>query len=281
MMCNPPISSDDSTSSTPAKTDNTDKSTMPNNGTPPFWMKRRAIIAFVANFFIIYLDAVASNYATSRWALLSEEQKASLPDMIHDNFEYFENHILKESPMALLFLAVAFGVMIPYDVLGKSPSQHYQSYRRGECSVRFLETRCLLELMRACTVFSTTMSDPHGLFCTEIETHKVDNIWTTWTFARCGDNIFSGHASHLVSLALCVQAYYLPMKFGGLAYKFLSACLWVLVVCLCFFIVVSRMHYTVDVLTACFLVPSVWFAWVGIVLAGDVGQSRAEKSKVQ
>lgn len=290
-MCNPPLSSTNSASSTPTKTDDklAKESTTPtdkvvnNDGPSPFWMPRRAMIAFVANLFpCIYLDAVASNYALARWTLLNDEQKVALPDMIHDNFAYWDNHILKEAPMAFLYAIVALGFMLPYDVLGKSPSRHYPSYRRGECSVRFLETRCLLELMRACTVFCTTISDPHGHYCTQIETHEMKNIWTTWTFARCGDNIFSGHASHLVSLGLCVQAYYLPMKSGGVHYKCLSACLWACVVCLSFFIVVSRMHYTVDVVLACFLVPSVWFAWIGIVLQADQNnQLRTQKSKMQ
>lgn len=241
-------------------------------------MPRRAVFAFVANFFpCIYLDAVASNYALARWALLSDEQKQSLPDMIHDNFAYWDNHILKEGPTGILCAIVALGFMLPYDVLGKAPSKHYASYRRGECTIRFFETRCVLELMRACTVFATTMSDPHGMYCTEIETHEMHNIWTTWTFARCGDNIFSGHASHLFSMALCVQAYYLPMKYCGTQLKCLTAGLWGSVAFLCFFIVVSRMHYTVDVLLACFLVPSVWCAWVGIVLTDRGG----DKVKVQ
>lgn len=250
----------------------------------PFWMPRRAIFAFAANSICIYIDFVASNYALERWTRLSLEQKAALPDIVHDNFAFYENHFLKEFPTALMYFVVAFLFMVPYDIMGRSPSPHDASYTRGECCIRFLETRCLLELMRACTVFATTMSDPHGLHCMEIESHEMENIWTTFTLARCGDNIFSGHAGHLLSPALCIQTYFLPMKFSkqGAAYRILTAALWISVVCLSFYVVVSRMHYTVDVLVSCFLVPSVWFAWVGVTGGSSSSSSgEAEKSKVQ
>jgi hypothetical protein len=272
-MCNP-------TSQKISGADATSNSCSP----PSFWKPRRAIIAFVANLFpCIYLDVVASNLALKRWQLLSHEQKASLPDVVHDNFAYYENHVLKELPTFLMAFVVMFCFMVPRDIMGLS--QHPQvSYKRGECWVRFFETRCILELMRACTVFATTMSDPHGLYCTEIETHEVDNIWTTFTLARCGDNIFSGHACHLLSAALCIQTYVLPIQFGRTPriYWILTAALWLSIPCLCFYVVVSRMHYTVDVVLSCFLVPSVWFAWTGIGGGGgEVGVriSGTEKSK--
>lgn len=116
---------------------------------------------------------------------------------------------------------VVIGFMVPFDVLGW-PLVHKKlgkifttgleegstvvQYRRGECVVRFFETRCVLEIMRACSVWVTTMSDPHGPHCAEIEAHSIDNVWTTATFARCGDNIYSGHAGQLLSLAVCVQS---------------------------------------------------------------------------
>lgn len=244
---------------------------------PPCWMPHRAVFMLLANFLCIYLDLVASNYALKRWQmLLSLDQKASLPDVVHDNFAFYENHIFKEWPTIIMYLIIVLGFLVPYDLLGLSPHQH-AFYRRGECSIRFFETRCLLELMRACTVFATTMSDPHGLHCIEIETHEVDDIWNTWTFARCGDNIYSGHASHLMSLALCIQTYFLPMRYwrASYTYWFCTAAMWISVVGLNFYIIVSRMHYTVDVLIACFLVPSLWFAWVGVTgpcgIGGQIG----------
>ena len=120
--------------------------------------------------------------------------------------------------------------------------------------------------MRASSVWVTSMSDPHGMGCMDIETHEIDNIWTTNTFARCGDNIYSGHASHLLSLAVVVQTYVLTNPaigggVGGARYWCLSAILWVFIVLMSFYVVVSRLHYSVDVMLAWFLVPMVWLSW--------------------
>ena len=280
-MCNPPITKrSNAHENAPSKNTTTDR-----NCRPICWMPHRATFGFFANFLCIYLDIVASNYALKRWQLLSLEQKASLPDVIHDNFAFYENHILKELPMGIMYFMVVLGILVPYDLFGVSPQANV-SYRRGECSVRFFETRCLLELMRACTVFATTMSDPHGLHCTEIEAYEMDDIWNTWTFARCGDNIYSGHACHLLSLTLCIQTYFLPMRCRreSYTYRICTATMWISVVGLCFYIIISRMHYTVDVLICCYLVPSLWFAWVQVAgpdVAGREIGVRQQNSKAK
>ena len=262
----------------------------------PFCGLKRAVLTFVFYFFpCVYLDAVASNYAVVRWNMLPTEQKSALPDIVHDSFPVYENHMLKEWPMALLFFVILVMFMVPYDIMGIPLSLTKLSnplttdlkarsstarYRRGECLVRCTETRCVLELMRACTVWLTTTSDPNGLHCMDIETHQIDNIFTTWTFARCGDNIFSGHASNLLSLAICIQCYVLALPsvsgtVGSPRYLILTASFWALVAALSFYIVVSRLHYTVDVVLSWFLVPTVWLAW-GAVSGPSVSASKLQ-----
>lgn len=73
----------------------------------PFCGLKRAVLTFVFYFFpCVYLDAVASNYAVVRWNMLPTEQKSALPDIVHDSFPVYENHMLKEWPMALLFFVI-------------------------------------------------------------------------------------------------------------------------------------------------------------------------------
>eukprot|EP00574_Skeletonema_japonicum_P002706 CAMPEP_0201728802 /NCGR_PEP_ID=MMETSP0593-20130828/17179_1 /ASSEMBLY_ACC=CAM_ASM_000672 /TAXON_ID=267983 /ORGANISM="Skeletonema japonicum, Strain CCMP2506" /LENGTH=312 /DNA_ID=CAMNT_0048221021 /DNA_START=194 /DNA_END=1128 /DNA_ORIENTATION=- len=237
---------------------------------------RRAICT--AAFFVlcIYLDVVASNVAVTRWNKLSEEQKAMpLPDILHDSFElpdaeHIMHELLRELPLALLVIVLLFGFVLPYDVMGRRNGK-LMEYRRYEASTRYFETRCVLELMRSLSVWVTTQADPHGLHCMNIETHTIDSVFTNFTFARCGDNLYSGHASNLLSFALSVQTYYINLILrrrndgtGKHLQLLATVVMWTTVLIVGFYIIISRMHYTVDVLMSFFLVPSVWLAWSNV-----------------
>ena len=109
-----------------------------------------------------------------------------------------------------------------------------------------------------------------------IEAHDIDNIFTNFTFARCGDNLYSGHVSNMLSLAIAVQTYMIngkkkkkkkkKKKTKGSDYLQLLATftLWVTVLVVSVYVVISRMHYTVDVLVSSFLVPLTWLAWSNV-----------------
>jgi fumarate reductase subunit D len=238
---------------------------------------RRAICSGIMFLTCIYVDVIASNVATNRWnTKLSNEQKAMpLPDILHDSFElpnaeHIIHELLRELPLALLVAVLLFGFVLPYDVMGRRNGK-LMKYRRYEACTRYFETRCVLELMRALSVWVTTQADPHGLHCMNIEAHTIDDIFTNFTFARCGDNLYSGHASNLLSFALSVQTYYINLilksqKDGSVMYRQLLAtfALWITVIVVGFYIIISRMHYTVDVLMSFFLVPSVWLAWSNV-----------------
>lgn len=240
---------------------------------------QRAICSAILFVTCIYVDVVASNVATNRWnSKLSEEQKAMpLPDILHDSFElpdaeHIIHELLRELPLALLVIVLVFGFVLPYDVMGRRNGK-LMEYRRYEACTRYFETRCVLELMRALSVWVTTQADPHGLHCMNIEAHTIDCIFTNFTFARCGDNLYSGHASNLLSFALSVQTYYINLilkrrKDGSGRYlqQFATLVLWTTVTVVGFYIVISRMHYTVDVLMSFFLVPTVWLAWSNVSL---------------
>ena len=89
------------------------------------------------------------------------------------------------------------------------------------------------------------------------ETFEIENVLTTFTFRRCGDNIFSGHASNLISLCIIMQRYIfgLPaIRRSRSLYYALSFTLWLLAMGELFYIIVARLHYTVDVVLALFLV---------------------------
>eukprot|EP00577_Skeletonema_sp_RCC1716_P017465 CAMPEP_0113432712 /NCGR_PEP_ID=MMETSP0013_2-20120614/34419_1 /TAXON_ID=2843 ORGANISM="Skeletonema costatum, Strain 1716" /NCGR_SAMPLE_ID=MMETSP0013_2 /ASSEMBLY_ACC=CAM_ASM_000158 /LENGTH=283 /DNA_ID=CAMNT_0000322099 /DNA_START=156 /DNA_END=1003 /DNA_ORIENTATION=+ /assembly_acc=CAM_ASM_000158 len=233
---------------------------------------RRAICSAILFATCIYLDVVASNVATTRWnSKLSEEQKAMpLPDILHDSFElpdaeHIIHELLRELPLALLVIVLVFGFVLPYDVMGRRNGK-LMEYRRFEASTRYFETRCVLELMRALSVWVTTQADPHGLHILKPIPSIASS--TNFTFARCGDNLYSGHASNLLSFAVTIQTYYINLilkkrKDGSGRYLQMLATvtLWTTVLVVGFYIVISRMHYTVDVLLSFFLVPTVWLAW--------------------
>jgi len=122
-----------------------------------------------------------------------------------------------------------------------------------------------MDLMRSSTVWLTNIPDPNGELCTQTEAFQIENVLTTFTFRRCGDNIFSGHASNLVSLCIIIQAYVfrLPaIRKREALFWLCSILLWSGALLESLYIVVARLHYTVDVVLACFLVLSVWFAYL-------------------
>jgi len=195
-----------------------------------------------------------------------------LPDILHDNYtlpidaDHIIHELLRELPLFLFGAILVLGFVLPYDIIGYNKT----NYRRYEASTRYFETRCLLEVMRACSVWVTSQADPHGLHCMNIEAHDIDNIFTNFTFARCGDNLYSGHVSNMLSLGIAIQTYMIngkkKKKTKGSDYLQLLAIftLWSTVLVVSIYVVISRMHYTVDVLVSSFLVPLTWLAWSNV-----------------
>jgi hypothetical protein len=175
----------------------------------------------------------------------------------------YENHYLGEYPQAFLFMIV-FGFFINFDILGRA-YPHEGVYLRWEAWTRYLECRIIMDLMRSSTVWLTNIPDPNGELCTQTEAFQIENVLTTFTFRRCGDNIFSGHASNLISLCIIIQCYVFRLpaihKRKHLFWA-LSFTLWGGAFAECFYIVVARLHYTVDVVLACFLVILSWLAYL-------------------
>ena len=137
-------------------------------------------------------------------------------------------------------------------------------YRRFEACTRYFETRCVLELMRALSVSVTATADPHGLHCRNIEAHSIDDIFTTFPFSRCGDNLYSGHVSQLLSLALTIQTYMISRRQKRMVRYVLSIILWIAVLVVAAYVVISRMHYSVDVLISFFLSITTWLSWSNV-----------------
>ncbi|GMI23427.1 hypothetical protein TeGR_g3257, partial [Tetraparma gracilis] len=215
---------------------------------------------FFMQFASIYVNTIASNIAVRRWDNIVN--KGALPDVVHDNVPEYHNHYLNEFPQAFLFV-VCLGFFLYFDILGKKiPSWNYI---RWESWCRYLECRIIMDLMRSTTVWLTNIPDPNGELCTQIEAFQIENVLTTFTFRRCGDNIFSGHTSNLISLCVIIQAYVLqipairkrPALFFGL-----SVFLWLGATLEMFYIVAARLHYSVDVVLALFLVISTWLAYM-------------------
>ncbi|GMI37246.1 hypothetical protein TrCOL_g10039 [Triparma columacea] len=227
---------------------------------PPWWVSR-AVLVFFLQFISIYINTIASNVAVVRWGNL--HNLTAVPDVIHDTIPRYSNHYLNEFPQLVLFLAV-LTYFVVYDIYGLAYPAGGQ-YLRWESWCRYLETRVCMDLMRASTVWLTNIPDPNGRGCMDVETFEIENVLTTFTFRRCGDNIFSGHASNLISLCIIVQAYIFKLPWisrSPTLFYALSFSLWTLAVGECFYIVVARLHYTVDVVLALFLCVSVWLAYI-------------------
>lgn len=121
----------------------------------------------------------------------------------------------------------------------------------------------------------TTQADPHGLHYRNIEAHTIDCIFTTFAFARCGDKLYSGHAILLLSLAVSIQTYIINLMLRKKRVRYLLSvfALWSTVLVLGSYVILSRMHYTVDVLMSFFLVLAVWLAWSNVSMPSTPNES--------
>jgi hypothetical protein len=116
---------------------------------------------------------------------------------------------------------------------------------------------CIM-ILRVFTVLSTFPVDPSPL-C-KLRQHPPGTT--------CGDLIFSGHTVALL-LASLVWTDYFDSKIVKNVY--VIGLIWVICVCALFMVILSKLHYTRDVLTACVVVSTFYHMWqVSVFLRPDV-----------
>ena len=112
----------------------------------------------------------------------------------------------------------------------------------------------LLYFERLSLVLLTTFPDPNPrcenkLFSRSLLDHFQRYFFDSG-FITCGDMIFSGHASSAI-LACCTFTRYCKNKLVNMI-------IYLITIASCFLIIVSRLHYTVDVVLSLYFVLFTW-----------------------
>jgi hypothetical protein len=168
----------------------------------------------------------------------------TLPDMFHEILDYVPGIAPVNAMMALVIAAGAFQILWPLRL------DTLVIIRR--LGVVFTTVM----LLRGASMLFTNLPDPSPI-CQPKEYVKLD-FYPKTLLKRllggitCGDMIFSGHTLSLLLPTLCVQHYF----HGWLTYV-----MWVLVIFCAFMIIITRLHYTVDVILSFIIYPLVWFSY--------------------
>lgn len=138
---------------------------------------------------------------------------------------------------------------------------------------RFLVIYGSLALLRAFTVFSTQLPDsaarcreitPSAQTLSKIDYYSVVERAMDLVIPieplTCGDMVFSGHTMMMMLHGLTWHTYYKVVP-GTLAINRVKVMVWLLIFTGMILIVLSRMHYTLDVLLAAYLALTVWNAY--------------------
>mmetsp|Transcript_9530 Transcript_9530/g.19396 ORF Transcript_9530/g.19396 Transcript_9530/m.19396 type:complete len:420 (-) Transcript_9530:69-1328(-) len=149
---------------------------------------------------------------------------------------------------------------------------------RGDIFRRFIMVYGLLEMMRTVTVLLTSLPDasaacrrltPIGDLACGASSWKAMNNNETWSEilihtgkilipvhpVTCGDMIFSGHSNSAICLALTWHTYY---KWVPAKVNIVKTFIWCLAVTACTLLVLTKVHYTLDVVLAMYFSITVW-----------------------
>lgn len=130
-----------------------------------------------------------------------------------------------------------------------------------------------LALLRTFTVFSTQLPDsaekcktltPSTTALSALDYYlvfeKAMGMMIPVGSVTCGDMIFSGHSVLMMLCALTWHTYYKVIP-GALSINKVKVVIWILAGAGMLLVILSRMHYTLDVLLAIYLALTVWNAY--------------------
>ena len=144
---------------------------------------------------------------------------------------------------------------------------------------RFFLSYGSIMALRTITLLMTSLPDPYPLCrhsAPEAQRHWHDMPWSLIvsnavaianrdSSLTCGDLIFSGHTSLFVLCALTLHTYYQGSVNHGV--NPLKLLVWLLSVAGTVLLLISRMHYTIDIGISYFVTVTVWNFYHGLVRA--------------
>ena len=200
------------------------------------------------NFLISIIIFIISSFLTGIFLILVDYYRPKnmpvLPDVIHER--------VKETPSiftADVILYVSF-ILETLFILIKFKFSSLIILRRA------IIIYSILSVIRNLTISCTLIPEPKEI-CQKENDFKLDLslnsiIRVLFNPIKCGDLVLSGRAIALMIPALIHQHY-----FGGM----LSLLFWIASIIGLFLLIISRYHYTVDIVIAIYLTPTTFWAY--------------------
>jgi len=121
---------------------------------------------------------------------------------------------------------------------------------------RFMVVHGVTALMRGITMVATSYPDP-SLVCIDYEPPSSSSVFWKNTLVSnldftCGDLMFSGHTLFYVLIGLVWQKY---------TYLVEKCIVWFISVLGCVSLIVTRLHYTNDVIIAAYIAATAWYIY--------------------
>ncbi|GMI15330.1 hypothetical protein TrVE_jg10028 [Triparma verrucosa] len=244
-----------------------------------------------AAFLYMQCATVLMNFVTSIAWYRNPRELGLLPDVGHDiagefpqhlHFELFGRDITVESSSIsdniILTLAVVTGAYF------------FRKPNSSDIFRRFIFIYGTLENMRTCVVCLTSLPDasavcrsltPIGDLKSGASSWGVinDNYWyDIWMHTlmilipvhpvTCGDMIFSGHSNTALCLALIWHTYY---KWVPAKVNVVKTMVWIATMTACALLIVTKVHYTLDVVLAFYFTVTIWSAYHRLATEVNLG----------
>lgn len=236
----------------------------------------------VASILFFLFGAVCMSLS-SGFTWFRNPDQPPLPDVVHELVPHIQQYNLTLAGRIIVIDVEAIPdmcimLMVLLTSLLTAFNRHSMAMAR-----RFFTVYGLLMLFRSICIVVTSLPDAHPA-CRKATpgTSMVKDMEIRDVIARglqmlvpvghftCGDMVYSGHTMVLVLCGMMWHTYY-KIRPGTFAINPVKVLIWLIVVVGLFFIVVTRLHYTLDVIVALYLSATLWSAYHRI--ANDIAKN--------
>ncbi|EPR79769.1 sphingomyelin synthetase, partial [Spraguea lophii 42_110] len=204
---------------------------------------KKSTLAILQIFFCMVLILIGCNIFSniaSHWSLDNNKYEP-LPDLFFETFGYYYSFVIIDSSMYILLAITIILIFTNRDAL--------------QISFRLICCISIGYFIRMTTLAVTNLPDPNK------ECFKVDksSILSEFNFSRCGDNIYSGHTLICMFLAFTCTSY---KYFNNFYYNIImNVIVWLLAMTSIIFLLLGRIHYTVDVVLSIYISIGIWILY--------------------
>lgn len=207
-------------------------------------------ISLACIIFSLLMANVFSNIS-SFWSV-DTDQILPIPDLFFESFETREFSSYVDIMMNIFITTTLISILI----------------RRDAIKIYFRLFICLsITYFIRMSIITVTNLPPPYTDCVKI----VEKFLTTFTYKRCGDLLFSGHT---LMVSACVFTWHSYRIFNSYKLSVIGRVIaWIIGCSILIGILVSRNHYTIDVMLGFYIMGCVWiiygFIWDNYLVNED------------